>query len=342
MIGAVYVEKAVAEHARSRRLLGKLSKVPRIEIERYGEVFNRRDQNFRLQKKRPALILAEKPDGHLQRVPDGYGIGGETNYYFSHLLNCPYDCRYCFLQGMYASAHFVLFVDYEAFFEAARSTASAHAGPSYFFSGYDADSLALEGLTGFASEAIPAFERIPEAVLELRTKSASPGPLLELEAHGRCVVAYSFTPRQIGAEVEPGVPSFDRRLRAMQKVAGRGWPIGLRFDPLIWHPQAEQLYGELFEQVFEALPAEQIHSVSLGPFRLPAAFFRRLEKLHPDSRLVQAGPFENHGGMVSYRRDLERELVETCSALVLRHIDERRFFPCPLPAQEPAQEQAQR
>ena len=331
MIGAVYVEKAVADHARSRRLLEKLSKVPHIEIERYGEVFNRRDQNFRLQKKRPALILAGKPDGHLQEVPAGYGIGGERNFYFSHLLNCPYDCRYCFLQGMYASANFVLFVDYEAFFDAARHMVAQAEEPSYFFSGYDADSLALEGLTGFAREAIPAFEQIPGAVLELRTKSASPGPLVEVEAHERCVVAYSFTPRQIGEEVEAGVPSFERRVRAMQNVAGRGWPIGLRFDPLIWHPQAEAFYGELFERIFKAVPAEQVHSVSLGPFRLPAGFFKRLEKLHPDSKLVQAGPFENHGGMVSYRRDLERELVDMCSALVLRYVDESRFFPCPLP-----------
>ena len=32
-------------------------------------------------------------------VPATYGIGGDENYYFSHMLNCLYDCRYCFLQG---------------------------------------------------------------------------------------------------------------------------------------------------------------------------------------------------------------------------------------------------
>ncbi|MEO1370086.1 MAG: DNA photolyase, partial [Acidobacteriota bacterium] len=88
MISAVYVERAVADHPRTRRILERLNKVPRIEVERYGEVFNRRDQSFRLQKKRPGLILAHKPDGHLQSVPAGYGIGGRHNYYFSHLLNC--------------------------------------------------------------------------------------------------------------------------------------------------------------------------------------------------------------------------------------------------------------
>ena len=27
--------------------------------------------------------------------------------------NCIYDCRYCFLQGMYRSAHYVVFINYE-------------------------------------------------------------------------------------------------------------------------------------------------------------------------------------------------------------------------------------
>ena len=31
------------------------------------------------------------------------------------MLNCVYDCRYCFLQGMYRSANYVLFVNYDDF-----------------------------------------------------------------------------------------------------------------------------------------------------------------------------------------------------------------------------------
>ena len=48
-------------------------------------------------------------------VPDNYGIGAKYNYYFSHKLNCVYDCRYWFLQGLFQSAHYVLFINYEDF-----------------------------------------------------------------------------------------------------------------------------------------------------------------------------------------------------------------------------------
>lgn len=31
------------------------------------------------------------------------------------MFNCIYDCRYCFLQGMYSSANYVIFVNFEDF-----------------------------------------------------------------------------------------------------------------------------------------------------------------------------------------------------------------------------------
>ena len=110
MISTVYVEQAVADHPRSKTVLGRFTNADVVLCDRYSEVFNPKAQNFRLQKKRPALILAEKFKGHVLPAPEGYGIGSTRNFYFSHMLNCVYDCRYCFLQGMYSSANYLLFV----------------------------------------------------------------------------------------------------------------------------------------------------------------------------------------------------------------------------------------
>ncbi len=103
-----------------------------------------------MQKRRPSLILAKKHGRLVHPTPAGYGIGTARDFYFSHMLNCLYDCRYCFLQGMYRSASFVVFVNYEDFFEAALETAGEAPGEDVcFFSGYDCDSLAFEGVTRF-------------------------------------------------------------------------------------------------------------------------------------------------------------------------------------------------
>ena len=328
MISAVYVEEAVADHPRTLEILGRLpASVPRIHCKRYGEVFNRRGQNFRLQKRRPALVLAQKEGRRVLPTPEGYGIGGERNFYFSHMLNCVYDCRYCFLQGMYRSAHYVVFVNFEDFFDEAAELADQDPGESYFFSGYDADSLALEGLTGFAASALDVFRELPWSWLELRTKSARMAPLLATEPWERCVVAMSFTPRAVSEELEHKVPPIERRLAALESLAERGWPLGLRFDPLVWQPDFREQYQELFEDVFKRLPVESLHSVTFGPFRLPAGFFRTLERLYPEEPLV-AGAFEERGGMVSYRRELEKEMVDFCRDALREYVPEERFFPC--------------
>ena len=33
------------------------------------------------------------------------------------MYNCLFDCKYCFLQGMYSSANYVIFVNYEDYYD---------------------------------------------------------------------------------------------------------------------------------------------------------------------------------------------------------------------------------
>jgi spore photoproduct lyase len=140
LINTIYIEHEVADHPRTRRICDRFSQARQIAVENYGAVFNRKAQNFRLQKRQPALILAGKQRNHVLPAPDGYGVGGGRNYYFSHMLNCLYDCRYCFLQGMYRSAHYVVFVNYEDFMMEIGALADEdQPHEPWFFSGYDGD-----------------------------------------------------------------------------------------------------------------------------------------------------------------------------------------------------------
>ncbi len=330
MIDTIYIEAALEDHPRVTGILKRYPNARRITCERYGEVFNPKAQNFRLQKKKPALILAQKHKGFVLPAPDGYGIGGAHNYYFSHMLNCLYDCRYCFLQGMYRSANYILFVNYEDFDQAIRLTASQHPGQSiHFFSGYDCDSLAFENTSGFAAHILPLFRERPHTLLELRTKSTQISTLLETEAIDNVVVAYSLNPDNVAKSLEHGAPGLSARIRAMLKLAESGWKIGLRFDPLIYQSHYQTLYRELFKQVFSVLPERSIHSVSTGPFRLPDGFFKKLIRLYPDEKLF-AGPLSSDNGMTSYDTALEEEMIAFCKAQILNYIPEEKFFRCTL------------
>ncbi|MEY3190540.1 MAG: hypothetical protein RIS10_657 [Pseudomonadota bacterium] len=328
MIETIYIEENIVQHPRVIEIMTRFPQARKIICGRYGEVFNPKAQNFRLQKQKPALILAEKYKNFTMPVPSGYGIGASRNFYFSHMLNCLYDCRYCFLQGMYQSANYVLFINYEDFQdEIKQRCAETPTEAVHFFSGYDCDSLALEPVTGFAEQFLPIFETIPNAWLELRTKSTQVRSLLSREAFPRCIVAFSLNPDEIATKVEAKAPSLERRLDALLKLQTHGWQIGLRFDPMIYQLGYQQQYQHLFEQVFSVIKLESLHSVSLGAFRLPEKYFKKVHKLFPDEKLF-VSPLENNQGMISYKEALEQEMTHFCTEQLLRYIPKELFFPC--------------
>ncbi len=327
MIETIYVEEAVRAHPRVRAILARFAKATIVPITRYGEVFNRNQQSFRLQKKNPSLILAEKKSNQVLSAPEGYGIGSAVNFYFSHVLNCLYDCRYCFLQGMYRSAHYVLFVNYEDFQDRIAETVEAHPGEDvYFFSGYDGDSLALESITGFVEAFLPFMAGHPRAVLELRTKSAAVQPLFGHEPLENVVVAFSFTPDAASEALEHGVPPITVRLKAMARLAEKGFRLGLRFDPLLYAKDYRDHYRGLFQKVLGAINVDALHSVSFGPFRMPRDYFQRMRKLYPEEKLF-AGPLEE-SLMVSYPSDLEAEMRAFCEEELSQLVPASILFPC--------------
>lgn len=327
MIDTIYIEQAIAEHPRVLDILARFPKARRVECERYGHVFNPKAQNFRLQKQRPSLILARKHQNFISPAPLGYGIGAKHNYYFSHVLNCLYDCRYCFLQGMYQSAHYVLFVNYEDFQNDIIHTAAGHSEPVHFFSGYDGDSLALEPVSRFAESFIPVFETLPNALLELRTKSTQVRNLLNREPLNNIVVAFSLSPDVIARQVEAKAPSLKHRLNAIAKVQAHGWSVGLRFDPLIYQKDYQTLYAEFFQQVFNVVDVQRLHSVSLGAFRLPDAFFKKIHKLYPEEKML-AVSFASENGMTQYPKHIEQAMLGYCSTQLSNYIPQEIFFPC--------------
>jgi len=328
MASRVYVEAEIRDHPRTERLLQRMRAPAVIEIEHYGEVFNPRSQNFRLQKKNPAVIIARKNNNHVLAAPPGYGLGGKYNYYFSHMLNCIYDCRYCFLQGMYQSAHQLLFVNYEDFAERIAELAAQHADEAvWFYSGYDCDSLANEPMTRFCEYFLPRIAAIDNAWLELRTKSTQVRALLEHPVQQRIVTAFSFSDRVSHASLEHGVPSIAKRLDAMRRLQQAGWPVGLRFDPIVYHPRYREEFVALLNQVFDSVDADAIHSVSLGSFRLTRGHFRDASRLYPDEPLfAQQMVLEN--GIVSYPKEREREMIDFCEQELLQRIRPQSYHPC--------------
>jgi len=167
----IYVENGVIENKNTKRILSKFKKSNVIKINHYKDVFCRHNQDFLVQKKSPKLILARN-DGNLiyegARVCDDFG--NEHFYYTSSIMNCLYNCEYCYLQGVYSSANIVLFVNLEDVFKQVECILKKHS--VYLCISYDTDLMAFENITGFIRKWIQFAEKHDNLKIEVRTKSS--------------------------------------------------------------------------------------------------------------------------------------------------------------------------
>ena len=328
MIETIYVEEAIKNHPRTKFILKKFKKSRIISINKYGEIFNKRNQNFRIQKANPNLILAHKKNGFVLPAPDGFGIGSSKNFYFSHMYNCIYDCRYCFLQGMYSSANYVIFVNFEDFDIAIKKIIENNINSKVtFFSGYDCDSLALENVTGFAKHILSFFKTYPQIEIEFRTKSIQKEPFLSVKPMRNVILAYSLMPELMSNSLDNKAPSISKRIRVISELASKGWKIGLRFDPLIHGENWKELYQELLENIYNNIFLDNLHSVSFGSLRFPKRMFKDIFKLYPHEPLFTS-PLSLNNKMISYDIEIEEEMTSFCKNLSLKYINEDQIFKC--------------
>ena len=129
----VYIEEDTKEDKNTIDILGRIKFKNLIYCNSYSEIFNPQNQNFRIQKIKPSIILAKKKENFIMNTPKDFTIGFKENYYFSHMLNCIYDCKYCYLQGMLNSANYLIFVNYEDFFDSIKREVNRNNENTCFF-----------------------------------------------------------------------------------------------------------------------------------------------------------------------------------------------------------------
>ena len=118
----IYLEKDAVVYPLTQLTLSKFPKAEILEIDHYKDVFNRPRQDFQLQKASMKLILAKKTEPFLYPASDMVQEYGTPNvFYNTPILNCLYNCDYCFLQGMYPSGNLVVFVNEEDFFNSIKN-----------------------------------------------------------------------------------------------------------------------------------------------------------------------------------------------------------------------------
>lgn len=310
----IYVEEAILQSPDVERILRKFPKAKVIPIKHYKDVFNRKKQGRLAQSRSRKLILAKKEG---QRLYDGAVVCqdfSESHFcYTSLLMNCPFHCAYCYLQGMYPSSNLVMFLNLENYFSDCRKWI-AEKGSLYLCISYDSDLLAMEGIYPYVEEFARFLNQENALRIEVRTKAGGEGLWrkmqrlpLSSDARKRMIFAFTLSPEEIIEEAEEGTARLSSRIFAIQKALEEGYLVRLCFDPMIYHPRWKELYGDLLQEVFEKIPMEQIHDCSVGSFRISESYLKAMGKALPNSPHTQF-PYENTGGYYHYPKELMEEM----------------------------------
>ena len=308
----IYLEDGVDPYPLTRTILDRLPGAIRVSVSDYKRIFARRGQNFQAQKRSPKLILARKKANWIYPGSQQSQDFGYRNFYYNALmLNCIYNCDYCYLQGMYPSGNLVVFVNEDDFFAATKRAIEGRPFPDeplYLCISYDTDLLAYENIVPYCERFIEFTRTQDDLLIEIRTKSANWKALADVSPCRRVILAWTLSPGSVAKKYEKPTPGLEHRIRAIKRCLERGWQVRLCFDPVLRIDGWEATYKEFFREVFSALPARSIRDVSLGVFRMNAAFFKRIRNQRSDSDILYY-PFESKSSLVSYPEGERREML---------------------------------
>ena len=295
----IYIEQKALSYPVTDRILKRFPRSVKVVVQHYKDVFNRTHQDFRRQKDSPKLILAVKQEPFLYQGPEICEDFGNKNFYYaSCVLNCLYDCDYCYLQGLYASANIVIFVNIEDFFEDVQKRIEYE--NLYLCISYDTDLLALEGVVPYASKWIEFAGGKQNFNIELRTRSANYGAVKRFTPAEQVVLAWSLSPNEVARRYEKLAPPLETRLKAAKTAVEDGWKVRLCFEPILKIQNWQEIYSAFLINVFEIIPADRIFDANIGLFRMNREQFKRISRFRTDTDVFAYSMVCSGEGIMSY------------------------------------------
>ena len=358
----IYVEEKVfldeGYRKKAEEIVSHFPEAVVVRIGHYKDVFNRHRQNYVRQHEAQALILAVK-QGTL--VYPGakvcQSMGNKHFYYTSCMMNCLFDCEYCYLKGMYPSGNMVIFLNLRDIFSEVEALLKEH--PVYLCVSYDSDLMAIEKLTGYVSEWIGFTNRHPKLTIEIRTKAGNIdfSSLVKGSGEGKCcrtesndgpdeapgnvnasddreqwsyvnprnIFAFTLSPDYVVKHYEHKTGSLEGRLKSVKEALELGFSVRLCFDPMIFCPDWRDDYGKMMDKVFTEVPVDKIYDFSVGSFRLSEEYLKNMRRNMPDSAVVQY-PYENDHGVYHYSQKLTDEMETWMVDRLRKKVPEEKIF----------------
>lgn len=287
MFESIFVEEDVYSLDYVQQILKRFPKAQVNKIKSVESIWGRVKKPYLHKRDRLNLFLGVKKGTLIKEAPDAYGTKGDPHYYFIHSYNCIYECQYCYLQGYFNTPDIVLFVNHQDIINEMKQVLQKHPQQKvWFHAGEFSDSLALSSITKEWSLYWDFFEQHPNALLELRTKSANTKLIEDLPPLSNAITSFSLMPEESSKKFDLKTPSTELRLKAISRLSQHSHPIGIHFDPIIYSENFKQDYKLLLDQLEQSIPLSSIRYFSLGVVRFTKDVFREVQNNYPDSEVV--------------------------------------------------------
>ena len=316
----IYVESQCIDSDIAEQSFKRFPKAKIIEIEDYKQIFNKKGQDFQIQKLSTKLILAKKQPPFIYPATDIIQDSGFSNFYYcTPILNCIYNCEYCFLQGMYSSANIVVFTNTEEIKDAVKKQILERKYPDeplLLSLSYNTDILALENILPLTKQWIDFANNTDDLFMEIRTKSGLTSSFNKLKPSKKILFAWTLSPDNIIQKYEHKTPLLERRIMSIKKIVDNGWPVRLSFDPILIYPNWKEDYKQMFERIKETISGNKIFDITIGVFRMSEDFFNRIKKTKPNSDLFYSN-YDNSNNVKTVTKN-HKAMVQD---FALSHLD---------------------
>jgi spore photoproduct lyase len=263
------------------------------------------------------LILMRNRGSFMKECP---GSGAEIccNYYvINYALNCHLECTYCVLQEFLNNPAVTIFTNIDELLREVEVKVRAQPHRRFRIgTGETADSLALDDITEYSRRLVGLFGSLPNAVLELKTKSDRVENLRGIDHGGHTIVSWSLNPERLIRTEELKTASLQDRLRAASLCREWGFKVGFHFDPLIHYEGWEADYESVVRELFRRVDPNGVCWISLGALRFTPHLRNIVRERFPRS-LAPNGEFVpgNHGKL-RYFRGIRDEMYAAMRAWI--------------------------
>lgn len=245
----VYFEPSAKETTVGKRILQfcQENNIPVLQTTSHNQVRDLpgKDEKAKYAAAKKTLIVGTKRSMKLEVCKPS------AHYQFSLMTNCPGSCEYCYLFTTQGSKPYVrVYVNTEELFETIdRYIEKRLPHATMFEAASTGDPLGVEHITGTLKETIEHFGGLEKGRLRIVTKYSNVDSLLTARHNGHTRFRFSINSNHVIKNFEHNVDSLEERLRAAEKIAKAGYPLGFIIAPIFLHENWRKGYRDMLEML---------------------------------------------------------------------------------------------